>query len=42
MVMRIETDAEILGYPALAIVLFVVASVLGLWLVVTSLVRDRS
>jgi predicted unusual protein kinase regulating ubiquinone biosynthesis (AarF/ABC1/UbiB family) len=42
MVMRIETDAELFGYPALAIVLFVVASVLGLWLVVTSLLRDRS
>jgi predicted unusual protein kinase regulating ubiquinone biosynthesis (AarF/ABC1/UbiB family) len=42
MVMRIDTDAELFGYPALAIVLFVVASVLGLWLVVTTLVRDRS
>jgi ubiquinone biosynthesis protein len=42
MVMRIETDTELFGYPALAIVLFVVASVLGLWLVFTSLIRDRS
>jgi predicted unusual protein kinase regulating ubiquinone biosynthesis (AarF/ABC1/UbiB family) len=40
MIMRIETEAEIFGYPALAIVLFVLASVLGIWLVVTSLVRD--
>jgi hypothetical protein len=40
MVMQIETDAELFGYPALAIVLFVLASVLGVWLVVTSLVRD--
>jgi ubiquinone biosynthesis protein len=41
MIMRIETDAELFGYPALAIVLFVLASVLGIWLVVTSLFRDR-
>jgi predicted unusual protein kinase regulating ubiquinone biosynthesis (AarF/ABC1/UbiB family) len=41
MIMRIETDAELFGYPALAIVLFVLASVLGIWLVVTSLLRDR-
>jgi predicted unusual protein kinase regulating ubiquinone biosynthesis (AarF/ABC1/UbiB family) len=40
MVMRIETDAELLGYPAIAIVLFVLASLAGLWLVVTSLLRD--
>ena len=41
MVMRIESETELFGYPALAVVLFVVASVLGLWLVVTSLIRDR-
>lgn len=40
MVMRIETSAELLGYPAIAIVLFVLASLAGLWLVVTSLLRD--
>jgi predicted unusual protein kinase regulating ubiquinone biosynthesis (AarF/ABC1/UbiB family) len=40
MVMRIETDAELFGYPTLAVVLFVVASVAGLWLVVTSLLND--
>ncbi len=40
MVMRIETDAELFGYPAVAIVLFVLASVAGLWLVGTSLLRD--
>jgi ubiquinone biosynthesis protein len=40
MVMRIQTDAELFGYPAIAIVLFLLASIAGLWLVVTSLVRD--
>jgi ubiquinone biosynthesis protein len=40
MVMRVETDAELFGYPAIAIVLFVLASLAGLWLVVTSLLRD--
>jgi ubiquinone biosynthesis protein len=40
MVMRIETDAELFGYPALAVVLFLVASVLGLGLVATSLLSD--
>jgi ubiquinone biosynthesis protein len=40
MIMRIETETELFGYPALAIVLFVLASVLGVWLVVTSLFRD--
>ena len=41
MIMRIETETELFGYPALAIVLFVLASILGIWLVVTSLFRDR-
>ena len=40
MVMRVETEAELFGYPAVAIVLFVLASVAGLWLVGTSLLRD--
>jgi predicted unusual protein kinase regulating ubiquinone biosynthesis (AarF/ABC1/UbiB family) len=40
MVMRIETDAELFGYPAIAIVLFLLASIAGLWLVTTSLLRD--
>jgi ubiquinone biosynthesis protein len=40
MVMRIETDTELLGYPALAIVLFLVATVAGLWLIVSSLMND--
>lgn len=40
MVMRIETDAELFGYPALAVVLFLFASLLGLALVATSLWND--
>jgi predicted unusual protein kinase regulating ubiquinone biosynthesis (AarF/ABC1/UbiB family) len=40
MLMRIQTDVELFGYPALAIVFFLAASVIGLWLVVTSLLND--
>ena len=40
MVMRIDTDAELLGYPTLAIVLFLLASVAGLWLVASSFLND--
>jgi ubiquinone biosynthesis protein len=40
MIMRIETSSELLGYPALAIVLFVVASAAGLWLIISSFVHD--
>jgi predicted unusual protein kinase regulating ubiquinone biosynthesis (AarF/ABC1/UbiB family) len=40
MIMRIETSSELFGYPALAIVLFVVASVAGLWLIASSLLHD--
>ncbi len=40
MIMRIETETELFGYPALAIVLFLLASVAGLWLVGSSLLND--
>lgn len=40
MLMDIETDTELFGYPALAIVLFLLATVAGLWLVVSSLLND--
>jgi ubiquinone biosynthesis protein len=40
MIMRIETSSELFGYPALAIVLFVIASAAGLWLVASSFVHD--
>lgn len=41
MMMRVETEARILGYPAIALVLFVAAVLLGMALVVSSLRRDR-
>jgi len=37
MLARVETQATIFGYPALAFAFFAVASLLGLWLVVTIL-----
>jgi ubiquinone biosynthesis protein len=40
MMARVETQATILGYPALALVFFVVAGLMGLWLVVTILRND--
>ena len=41
MLMRVETGARLFGYPALAIVLFLVASGLGLAIVVSALLSDR-
>jgi ABC-type polysaccharide/polyol phosphate export permease len=41
LMMQIETDQKLLGYPALAIVLFGIAVVLGLHLVLSALVTDR-
>jgi predicted unusual protein kinase regulating ubiquinone biosynthesis (AarF/ABC1/UbiB family) len=41
MLMRIPTRAHLLGYPALAMVLFLVAFALGTTLVVSSLLSDR-
>ncbi|QNP40969.1 ABC1 kinase family protein [Lysobacter solisilvae (ex Woo and Kim 2020)] len=41
MIMRIETNARLFGYPALALVLFVVAAALGVGIVVSALLRDR-
>jgi ubiquinone biosynthesis protein len=40
MLSGIETDATLLGYPALALVFFVTAAVMGLWLVVSILRSD--
>jgi predicted unusual protein kinase regulating ubiquinone biosynthesis (AarF/ABC1/UbiB family) len=34
LIMRIDTDAQLFGYPALAIVLFLVAAAFGLWILV--------
>jgi ubiquinone biosynthesis protein len=38
---RVETQTTVLGYPALALVFFVVASVMGLWMVVSILRSDE-
>ena len=40
MLMRIQTESRLFGYPALAIVLFLLAAVAGLWLVAGSLLND--
>jgi predicted unusual protein kinase regulating ubiquinone biosynthesis (AarF/ABC1/UbiB family) len=40
MLMRVETSSKLFGYPALAIVCFLVAALAGGWLVVTSLLHD--
>jgi ubiquinone biosynthesis protein len=41
MLAGVETQATILGYPALAFVFFVVAGLMGFWLVVTILRNDE-
>ena len=41
MIMRIRTDHQIFGYPALALIMFVIATGLGVALIVASLVTDR-
>jgi predicted unusual protein kinase regulating ubiquinone biosynthesis (AarF/ABC1/UbiB family) len=41
MIMRIETSARLFGYPALALVLFLLAAALGVGIVVSALLRDR-
>jgi ubiquinone biosynthesis protein len=40
LIMRIETDAELFGYPALAIVLFLLAAACGLWLLISIQLSD--
>lgn len=39
--MRIETAARLLGYPALALVMFVLATGLGVSLVLVAVLSDR-
>lgn len=41
MLMRTETGPRLLGYPALAFVLFVIAAILGLGIVISAMLRDR-
>jgi predicted unusual protein kinase regulating ubiquinone biosynthesis (AarF/ABC1/UbiB family) len=38
---RVKTSVTILGYPAIALVLFLIAALGGLWLVVTIAISDR-
>lgn len=41
MIMRIETKVMLFGYPALALVLFLLAAALGIGIVASALLRDR-
>jgi hypothetical protein len=41
LMMRIETGARLFGYPAIALVLFLLATALGLGLVFSALASDR-
>ena len=41
LLMRVETGAKLFGYPALAMLLFLVAFALGLGIVISALLRDR-
>ena len=41
LMMRVPTRSLLLGYPALALVLFLLAFALGAWLVLSSLLNDR-
>lgn len=41
LLMQVPTHFRILGYPGLAILLFLAAALGGVWLVVSILVRDR-
>ncbi|MEA2826601.1 MAG: ubiquinone biosynthesis protein [Actinomycetota bacterium] len=40
MLMQIDTEAKLFGYPSVAIVCFLAAAAAGVWLVVTSLLHD--
>ena len=42
MLMRVDTGAHLFGYPALAMVLFLLATALGLGIVASALLSDRS
>jgi ubiquinone biosynthesis protein len=41
LLMRVETEFRVLGYPGLAILLFLAAAVQGFWLVITIFLHDR-
>lgn len=39
---RVETSFKILGYPGLAIIFFSIAACIGMWLVISIVLQDRS
>jgi hypothetical protein len=41
MLMRVEAGVRLFGYPALAMVLFLIATALGLGIVASALLSDR-
>lgn len=41
MLMRVETESRLFGYPALALVLFLLAAALGVGIVASAMLRDR-
>ncbi|MCJ0824621.1 AarF/UbiB family protein [Luteimonas sp. 50] len=41
MMMRVQTDTRLLGYPAIALVLFLLAAGLGVAIVLSAMLRDR-
>lgn len=41
MLMRVETESRLFGYPALALVMFLLAAALGVGIVASALLRDR-
>lgn len=40
LIMQVDTDAQLLGYPAVAIVMFLLAAACGLWLLVSIFLSD--
>jgi ubiquinone biosynthesis protein len=41
LLMRVETDFRVFGYPGFAMLLFVAAATMGFWLVITIILHDR-
>ena len=41
MLMQVETNFRLFGYPGLAMICFLIAAGLGFWLVVSTLLHDR-
>lgn len=41
LMMRVETEARLLGYPALALLMFLIGAFLGIGIIVSALLTDR-